>query len=195
MPIRLYYAPKTRAGRVRWLLEELATPYELVAVDREGGECDGSEYRAIHPLGKVPAIADGEQVVFESAAICLHLADRFPEKNLAPALGTPERGLYYQWIVYGVATVEPAAMATFFAADDEAKATAAAALGEVVGVVGQAIERGGPFLLGEQFSAADVLVGSGLLWGRDMGWLDGQPALAEYADRLAERPAYKASLA
>ena len=116
MTIRLYYAPKTRAGRVRWMLEELGADYELVPVDREGGECDKPEYRLVHPLGKVPALDDGGTKIFESAAIILHLADAFPEKQLAPAPGTKERGLYYQWIVFNVATIEAYAVGYMLAA-------------------------------------------------------------------------------
>lgn len=81
------------------MFEELGAPYEMVPVDREGGECASEAYRKLHPLGKVPVLADGEQTIFESSAILLHLADRFPDKALAPAPGTPERGLYYQWMV------------------------------------------------------------------------------------------------
>lgn len=88
-----------------------------------------------------------------------------------------------------MATIEPAVMATFMAPDDDAKAAAAKGLATALGVVNQAIADGGPFLLGESFSAADVLIGSALLWGRDMGWLEGQPALIQYADLLGERPA------
>jgi glutathione S-transferase len=195
MSIRLYYSPNTRAGRVRWLLEELGAPHELVVVDREGGECQRPEYLEVHPLGKVPALSDGDLVIYESSAILMHLADRFPDKELAPSVGSPERALYYQWMVFGVATVEPAALSVFTATDDEVRAQGQVVLAGVMGVLRDALEGGGPYLLGASFSAADVLIGSGLLWGRDLGWLEGQGVLEEYAGRLAERPAYVRSLA
>ena len=106
-PLKLYFAPRTRATRPRWLLEELGVPYELVELDMSKQEHKQLPYLRIHPLGRVPALADGDQVIFESAAICMYLADKFPEKKLAPAVGTPERGQYYQWMVYAGATLEP----------------------------------------------------------------------------------------
>ncbi|HBP17725.1 MAG TPA: glutathione S-transferase family protein [Planctomycetes bacterium] len=194
MTIRLYYAPKTRAGRVRWLLEELGADYELVPVDRAGGECERPEYRLIHPLGKVPALDDGGTKIFESAAIILHLADKFPEKGLAPEPGSKERGLYYQWIVFNVATVEATAVGYMLASDDEAKQRALADLSEALDVVAKALDAGGPYLLGEAFSAADVMIGSTLLWGKALGWLEGKPTLEAYAERLGKRKAYLEAL-
>ena len=194
MTIRLYYAPKTRAGRVRWLLEELGADYELVPVDREGGECDKPEYRLVHPLGKVPALDDGGTKIFESAAIILHLADAFPEKQLAPAPGTKERGLYYQWIVFNVATVEATAVGYMLASDDEGKQRALKDLSDALDVVAKALDGGGPYLLGESFSAADVMIGSTLLWGKALGWLEGKPTLEAYAELLGKRKAFLESL-
>ena len=111
--MKLYYAPQTRAGRPRWLLEELGVPYEIVPVDLAQGEHKKPEYMKIHPHGAVPALADGDLVLFESAAICMYLADKYPEKKLAPAVGTPARGLYYQWMIYTMATLEPPVVQIF----------------------------------------------------------------------------------
>jgi len=194
MTIRLYYAPKTRAGRVRWMLEELGADYELVPVDREGGECDKPEYRLVHPLGKVPALDDGGTKIFESAAIILHLADKFPEKKLAPEPGTKERALYYQWIVFNVATIEPTAIAAFTAQDEAAKQQAMRGLSDALDVVAKAIDAGGPYLLGETFSAADVMIGSAPLWGKALGWLEGMPTLEAYSGTLGKRKAFLESL-
>src|SRR5580700_2709800 len=104
--MKLYFAPRTRASRPRWLLEELGVPYELVRLDMAKKEHKEPSYLALHPHGAVPALTDGEVTIFESAAICLYLADKFPEKKLAPPVGSPARGLYYQWIIYGMATME-----------------------------------------------------------------------------------------
>ena len=94
--MKLYYAPQTRATRPRWMLEEIGAPYELVRLQLSKGEHKQPEYLKIHPHGAVPAYSDGEVTMFESAAICAYLADKFPDKRLAPPLGSPQRGLYYQ---------------------------------------------------------------------------------------------------
>src|SRR5258705_12836566 len=111
--MKLYYARMTRAGRPRWMLEETGAPYELVRLDLSRGEHKKPEYMKIHPHGSVPALDDGDLALFESAAICAYLADKFPEKRLAPPVGTPARGLYYQWIVYSMATMEPPILKVF----------------------------------------------------------------------------------
>jgi len=90
--MKLYYSPQTRAGRPRWLLEEIGAPYEIASLDLKKGEHKQPEYMKIHPHGAVPALIDGDLALFESAAICMYLADKYPEKKLAPALGTPARG-------------------------------------------------------------------------------------------------------
>src|SRR4051794_3745039 len=106
--LKLYYVPRTRAVRARWMLEELGVPHELHRVDLANGEHRSPEYLArVHPLGHVPVLVDGETAIFESAAIIAYLADRFPEKQLAPAPGSPERGPYYQWMFYAVTELEP----------------------------------------------------------------------------------------
>ena len=90
--MKLYYAPHTRASRPRWLLEELGVPYELVRVDVAHQENRQAPYLLINPLGHVPALVDGDMTIIESAAICMYLADKFPEKKMAPAVGSPPRG-------------------------------------------------------------------------------------------------------
>ncbi|MEZ4302554.1 MAG: glutathione S-transferase N-terminal domain-containing protein, partial [Polyangiaceae bacterium] len=105
--MKLYFAPRTRATRPRWLLEQLGEPYELVNVDLEKGEHKQLPYLRIHPLGRVPALVDGDAVIFESIAICMYLADKYPEKKLAPPVGTPERGQYYQWMLFAASELEP----------------------------------------------------------------------------------------
>ena len=102
--LKLFYIPNTRASRVRWMLEELGAPYELARIDWD--TADSEQYRReVHPLGAVPALQDGAQLIIESAAIIAYLADKFSDKGLAPPPG--ERGAYYQWIVYAMATLEP----------------------------------------------------------------------------------------
>lgn len=196
MSLTLYFVPQTRATRPRWLLEELGVPYELVQLDPAKGETRTEEYKRLHPLGHVPALKDGEQVLVESAAICMHLADRFPEKRLAPAPGTAERGRYYQWILYAMTSVELPLITLFEARTGrkaqtpEALEAARSRLRDVVQVVERALGDA-PFILGEHFSAADVVLGATLSWGLRMKELEGFPRVAAYAARLMDRPAAK----
>lgn len=196
--MKLYHSARSRSARPRWLLEEIGEPYELVRLDMSKGEHKSPEYLKIHPHGVVPALVDGDLKMMESAAICMYLADKFPQKRLAPPVGTPARGLYYQWMVYTMATLEPPVLQIFMntvmlpeekrsaAAVDEARKTFAG----VANTLTQALA-GKKFLLGDDFSAADVMIGSTLAWGSFMGLLAGQPVLEEYIKRLSERPAYQ----
>jgi glutathione S-transferase len=198
--MKLYYSPQTRAGRPRWLLEEIGAPYDIVSLDMQKGEHKKPDYMKIHPHGAVPALVDGDLALFESAAICMYLADKFPDKKLAPPLGTPARGLYYQWMVYSMATLEPPVLDVFLhtvmlpeaerspAVVEKARATFA----NVGRVLSDALT-GRTFILGEQFSAADVMIGSTLAWAGFMGLLSDHPTLQTYAKRLSERPAFERS--
>jgi glutathione S-transferase len=194
--MKLYYAPQTRAGRPRWLLEEIGVPYELVRIDLSKGEHKKPEHLKIHPHGAVPALVDGDLALFESSAICMYLADKFPEKRLAPPVGTPARGLYYQWMVYTMATLEPPLMQVFMNTvmlPEKERSSAAAEKGRVqfaeVARVLEQVLAGRAFMLGEQFSAADVMIGSTLAWGAMMGLVKGHPQIDSYVKRLSERPA------
>jgi glutathione S-transferase len=189
--MKLYYAPGTRARRVRWLLEEMGVDYELAQLDMRAGEHKSEAYARVHPLGKVPALVDGDVTVFESAAICLYLADKFPDKNMAPPADSPDRGPYLQWAVYGVATVEPALIDLFRAGEDaDARAAARAALDAQLAVLDRGIR--GPYLLGESFYAVDAMIGSLLQWTANRGWLDGHERAQAYVAAVTARPAYAA---
>lgn len=197
MSLKLYHSAQSRSVRPRWLLEEIGAPYELVRLDMSKQEHKSPEYKRIHPHGVVPALVDGDLALMESAAICAYLADKFPAAKLAPAVGTPERGRYYQWMVYSVATLEPPVieifMNTVMLPEAERSAAAVEKGRATFGEVAQVLEYNlgsRPFLLGEQFSAADVMVGSSLIWGQFLGLLKDRPVLAGYAERLAARPAY-----
>ena len=196
--MKLYHSPRSRSVRARWLLEEISEPYDLVRVDLAAGETKKPEYLKIHPHGAVPALVDGDLAMFESSAICMYLADKFPAKRLAPPINTPARGLYYQWMVYAIATLEPPVLQVFMNTIQlpEAQRSAAAAdegrqkFADVGRVLSQALT-GKPFLLGEHLSAPDVMIGSTLVWASFMGLLSGQPTLEAYVKRVSERPAYQ----
>jgi len=196
--MKLYYAPQTRAARPRWMLEEIGAPYELVRLQLSKGEHKKPEYLKVHPHGAVPAFVDGDLAMFESAAICAYLADKFPDKRLAPPVASAERGHYYQWLVYSMATMEPPVLKIFLNTrmlPEEKRSAAAVEEGRtqwagVARVVEQALE-GKSFLVADQFTAADVMVGSILGWSGFMGLLEGFPGLQSYAKRLASRPAFQ----
>jgi glutathione S-transferase len=196
--MKLYHSPQSRSVRPRWLLEEIGAPYELVKLDMTKGEHKTPTYMKVHPHGAVPALVDGDLQLFESAAICAYLADKFPEKRFAPPLGTSARGLYYQWMVYSMATLEPPViqvfMHTVFLPEAERSAAVADEGRTKFADVGRVLEQGlgaKPFLLGEQFTAADVMIGSTLGWAQFMGMLDKFPGLQKYVQRLSERPAFQ----
>lgn len=192
----LYYAPRSRALRPRWLLEELGVEYELVRLDLRRGQHRSPAYLSLVPHGVVPALVDGSIIVFESAAICLHLADRYPDKKLAPPLGTEQRALYYQWMVFAVATLEPPFVQVHqhtvgLPRKQRSKRLAREGREHFAGSV-HVLERalvGRKYLLGE-FTAADVMVGSVLAWAKDLG-LDLPRSVDDYAVRLIDRPAFR----
>ena len=200
--MKLYFVPRTRALRPRWMLEELGVPYELQVLNVAEGENKRPEYLAVHPLGSVPALEDGEVKLFESAAILQYLADKYPEKGLAPQVGTPERGEYYMWMMFCMTTVEPPLVDIFHNTvllSEPLRNPALADKGrkrfaEVAPVL-EARLRGREFIVGERFSAADLLLANLLGWAGMMGATADFPGLQEYAKRHTSRPAAKRAYA
>ncbi len=192
--MKLYYTPGTSAFRCRWLIEELGADHEVVPVDLGKGEHKTPEYVAnVHPLGSVPALVHGEQTLIESAAIVLYLADQDPELRLAPPLASPERGLYYQWTLFAMTglynTVHGPYVRVFFggaAASEEERA----AFARQLAITDEQLDKH-PFLLGDTFSAADVIFGGLLVWADAAGLLAGREPQTSYLARLRERPAFK----
>lgn len=185
MEIVLTYAPASRAGRVRWLLEELELPYTLRRVALYGEDTAAPGYRALHPLGKVPALVVDGVAMIESGAQLVWLADRLPERGLAPAPDAPERAAYLQWIFYNATTFEPPLERLWKEKHERERAV----FDEAAHVVTATLADGRPYLLGDRFSAADVAIGSVVGWARALGALDAHPALVEYGRRVGGRPA------
>jgi glutathione S-transferase len=199
--VKLYYVPKTRASRPRWVLEELGVPYDLVRLEPGEKGTRAPDHLGRHPLGHVPVLEDRGHFIFESGAICMHLADLFPEKRLLPPPGSVERGLAYQWVLFAMAEMEPPLVALFAEAKKpEAErspavaAQAKAAFGKTLEALEKALS-GRRFLLGEAFSVADVMVGATLAWGKAMRVVDGVPTVEAYLARLRERPAWQRAIA
>jgi glutathione S-transferase len=185
-----YGAPQSRAVTVHWMLEELGVPFEMRVIDFKKDEQKQPAYLAVNPMGKVPAIVHRGVAIAEAAAICCYLADAFPEAGLAPAIGDPQRGPYLKWLFFGPSCFEPALVDRMFKRPEENKAALGwggyeAAVGHVAG----AAKAASPWLLGERFTAADVVIGSGVIWALMTGGVAERPEFTAYADRLKARPA------
>jgi len=193
--ITLYWCPRTRASRILWLLEELGTPFEIHEVDVRDAEAKSDpEFRRASPMGKVPAIRDGEVAMAESAAIGLYLADRYPAAGLAPAMDAPARGDYLYWMVYTPAVIEPAMAERFNGWEVNPGSSGWGSFDRMI----ETLERGigeGPWLLGDAFSAADVLVGSTVNFMKLFGVLPDKPVLEAYLERCLARPACRRAFA
>ncbi len=192
MSLVLHYHPFSRATTVVWMLEEVGQPYELRYVDLKAGEQRQPAFRAINPMGKIPVLTDGDTVVTEVAAIGLYLADRYALGTLAPPPDAPERGTYLRWSVYPPSVIEPGAMAK---AADWKFGVGQAGWGDYESML-TTIEHAigdGPWLLGERFSMADVILGSTVRFMLRFKMLEPRPRFTEYVERLSSRPASQAA--
>lgn len=192
--MKLYYVPQTRAFRALWALEELGEPFELVEMTRE--EKVEAEHRERHPLGKVPVLDDGEGPIYESTGILLHLADSYPGKGLAPAPGTHERALLYQWLFYAMTELEVPLVDVYIqkvhrdppdeAIIDGSANRFASAIAVIEAELGSR-----EFMLESGFSIADIVLGEMLTFAGHMEQMDGLPNCAAYLGRLKARPAHE----
>jgi glutathione S-transferase len=188
--LTFYHASPSRSAIVRWMLEEVGKPYEIHLLSLSKGENRAPDYLAINPMGKVPALRHGDVVITEVAAICAYLADAFPDAQLNLPIGEPRRGVYLKWLFFGPSCIEPAITDRAFPRKEEPR-RAMLGYGDfdtVMNVVAQAVE-GGPYLMGEQFTAADVVIGSTLRWGTIFKLIPERPEFTTYIARLAARPA------
>ena len=187
--LTLYYTPQTRATGVRILLEELGAAYELHVLNQRKDEQHSPDFRAVNPLGKVPAIQHDGAVVTEQVAIYIYLADAFPERALAPAIGDKLRGPYLRWLAFYGSAFEPAMVDHHLGhAPGPATMSPYGSYDAVVDALAGQLEQG-PFMLGERFSAADVLWGTALGWMLQFKLLPDRPAFTAYAGRIAGRAA------
>lgn len=185
--ITLFYSPQTRATGARVLLEELKVLYDLHVLNMKAGEQRQPAYLAINPLGKVPAVRVGDTLVTEQGAIYLYLADLIPEAGLAPALTDPDRGAYVRWLfIYG-SCFEPAVVDRYLQREPASmNETPYASYDLLIDMLEEALKTG-PYLLGERFTAADLLWGIALRWTTMFGLVEARPAFQAYMARVGGR--------
>jgi glutathione S-transferase len=188
--LTLYHAAPSRSSIALWMLEEIGEPYDVKLIKLSEGEQLKPDYLAINPMGKVPTLKHGDVIITEVAAICTYLADAFPKAGLSVPIGEPRRGIYLKWLFFGPSCIEPAMMDRAAPRKEEPR-RGMLGYGDfdtVMDVVAKAVAAG-PHIMGEQFTAADVVIGSGLRWGMMFKLLPERPEFLAYVGRLATRPA------
>ena len=194
--LTLYHAAPSRSSIVRWMLEELGEPYDLHLMTLLKGEQRKADYLKINPMGKVPALQHGDAIVTEAAAICTYLADEFPDAGLNVPVGDPQRGPYLKWLFFAPGCIEPA-ITDRASPRKEVPHRGRLGYGDfdlVMEVTAKALAPG-PYLLGEHFTAADVVLGSTLRWGMMTKMMPERPEFVAYVERLTQRPAMQRTIA
>jgi len=194
--LTLYHASPSRSSVVLWMLEEMGEPYDIKLISLSGGDNLKADYLAVNPMGKVPALKLGDMVITEVAAICTFLADEYPKAKFNVPIGAPGRGVYLKWLFFGPSCIEPAIVDR---ASPRKEAARRGMLGygdfdTVMNVTAKAVEKG-PWILGEQFTAADVIIGSNLRFGMMFKMIPERKEFTDYAARLAARPALQRAVA
>jgi glutathione S-transferase len=184
--IVFYTNPRSRGAIARWMLEEIGAPYRAEIL--QFGPSMKGDYRAVNPMGKVPAIVHRGTVVTECAAICAYLADAFPEASLAPPPGA--RGPYYRWLFFAAGPLEAAVTNRALGVEVPQERRGMVGYGSFEAVM-DTLETAlaGTYVAGDSFSAADVYVGAQVGWGLQFGSIEDRPAFRAYWDRLKDRPA------
>ena len=188
--LTFYSHPMSRGRTVRAMLEECGATYDTVLLDY-GTTMKAPDYLAINPMGKVPALRHGATVITESAAICAYLADLFPEKNLAPPVGSAARGSYYRWLFFAAGPLESAVMAkslNLLAPADKAIQIGYGTYADAINTLEAAVSQR-PYLCGDHFTAADLYVAAFLQWSMHMGGIEKRPAFERYVAPISQRPA------
>ncbi|WP_420996448.1 glutathione S-transferase family protein [Cupriavidus sp. 30B13] len=186
--ITLYHSPNTRSTGTLTLLEELGAPYRLHSLNMKAGEQREPAYLAINPMGKVPAIRYGDALVTEQPAIFIFLADLFAQAKLAPALTDPLRGPYLRWLAFYGSSFEPALVDHSQQRETPRSMCPYGDYATTIGTLFAQLEKG-PYLLGDTFSAADVLWGTALAWTTQFKLVEATPAVQAYIGRTTSRPA------
>jgi glutathione S-transferase len=188
--ITLFHRPKTRSSRFIFLLEELEAPYQIKLVTTRTRDGTGAADPANpHPHGKVPAISDDGAIVFESPAIALYLTDKFPKNGLGPLVGEPGRAAYLSWLCYYTGVLEPAFMSKFMNVEVPRGTAGWVAVDEAMPAI-EKLLGAGPYILGERFSAADVLYGTTFAMFEQSPMMPKSTAIEKYVQRIVTRPAF-----
>ncbi|OQW58398.1 MAG: glutathione S-transferase [Proteobacteria bacterium SG_bin9] len=188
--MQIFYCPKSRSFAALWAMEETGEPYERVLTDINTGDQKKPDYLAINPLGKVPGLKDGDAAMGESAAICAYIADRYPNAKLAPPIGDPRRARYLQWLFFN-GNIEAAITQIFTKIEMPARTAGWGEATQVFDAIDAALQKG-PWILGDQFTAADVVIGAGLNFAvRLFKMVPTRPSFDRYLDLCAARPAYQ----
>lgn len=194
--LTLYHIAPSRSSVAHWMLEEVGATFDLHVLDMKAGENRQPEYLAINPMGKVPALRHGDAIVTEVAAICCYLADAFPQAKLNVPIGDPRRGPYLKWLFFNPGALEPAIIDRAFKRVEEAprQALPYGDFDTTMDVVARAVSRS-QFLMGDQFTAADVVIGSSLRWATMFSLIPARAEFSDYIGRLADRPALQRATA
>jgi glutathione S-transferase len=189
--ITLYHSPQTRSASTLWLLEELEVPYETKVVDFRRADGSGTKDPANpHPHGKVPTLKDGDELIFEGSSIALFLTDKYRKKKLGPAVGEPKRGEYLSWLAYRPGVMEPALICRRFDVKHVYGAMGWAPADEVEEVLNAHLATR-KYMLGDEFSAADILIGGGIYFMLMAKMFKETPVMKAYSERVIDRPAYR----
>jgi len=192
--MKLYWCPQTRASRAVWMLEELGRPYERVRIDirNEASRAD-PEFRAASPMGKVPSLVDGPVKLWDSGAICIYLADAYPEAGLGAPIGDPKRGAFLQWAMYTNSVVEPAMGERFAGHAVNTVQSGHGSFDQMIDLLIAGLTPG-PWILGERFTMADVLVGASVNFMDMFKILPDRAELKAYVERCRARPAFQRAM-
>ena len=188
--MKLYHCPQTRAFTSLWMMEEAGQPYEIVRVNIRGPGHPSEAYKKINPMGKVAGLEDNGIGFGETAAILLYVADKFPQAKLAPLPTDPRRGPFLQWLMFSPTTLEPAMAEKRLGHTPNSFQSGWGDYDRAFGALEAAITPG-PWLFGDQFTAADLYIASSLGFGMQFGMIDKRPAFVEFAERAQSRPAFK----
>lgn len=192
--LKLYHNPQSRSATVHYMLHELGEPFEIVPIDLKAQEHKSPKFLKINPMGKLPVLVDGDVIVTETPAILLYLADKYPNAGLAPAIDDPQRGAFLRWLFFYGSCFEPALADLFMKRESPASTVGWGKPADVLDTLSLGLTPG-PWLLGDRFSAADVMVGSGVAFMLGFKVLPERPEYVAYAARLEDRPARKAAKA